>query len=92
MKWLFKREKEDKIWWVDKGEEIGVWEFTFDKKKFYNLFRDYPEKLSVEEWLLFNEENPYWAKFFEKANEDYEMEHYEELKYEGRPHPATLLQ
>jgi hypothetical protein len=38
--------------------------FTFDKIKLYNMFSDYPYKLSPEEKEIFDKENPYWKKFF----------------------------
>lgn len=60
---FYKNKKTDKIWWID-DERIGIWEFTFDKKKIYNLFRDYPFKLTAEQKKQFDKENPYWADFF----------------------------
>ena len=54
----------DKIWWADDLEHIGFWIFSFDKKKLYYLFRDYPDKLTKEELEIFNQENPYWMSFF----------------------------
>lgn len=54
----------DKIWWLDNDETVGEWVFSFDKKKKFNLFRDYPDKLTNEEKELFDKENPYWAHFF----------------------------
>ena len=53
-----------KFTWVDKPESIGERLFTFDGKKVYNLFRDYPHALSPIEKELFDKENPYWADFF----------------------------
>ena len=38
--------------------------FTFDGKTVYNLFRDYPGKLTKEQKALFDAENPYWADYF----------------------------
>ena len=43
-------------------ETIGQFLFSFDKKKVYNLFKDYPQKLSKEEKKLFDKENPEWAE------------------------------
>ena len=60
---FYKEKPTDKIWWVETSA-IGVWEFSFDKKKIYNMFRDYPWKLSKEEKEIFDRENPYWANFF----------------------------
>lgn len=61
---FYKENPDDLIWWVDTSDRVGEWEFSFDKKKIYNMFRDYPEKLSPEEVEIFNRENPYWRKFF----------------------------
>ena len=60
---FFKEKETDSIWWVDTDDE-GTWEFSFDKKKIYNMFRDYPHELSEEEIEIFDRENPYWADFF----------------------------
>ena len=38
--------------------------FSFDKKKGYWLFRDYPWALSQREKEIFDKENPYWKDFF----------------------------
>lgn len=60
-----KKKKTDKIWWVDNlGERVGVWEFSFDQKKIYNMFQDYPHNMTPEEVAIFDRENPYWAEFF----------------------------
>ena len=61
---FYKNDPSDKIYWVDNVGTIGEFLFTFDKKKIYNLFRDYPQKLTAEEVKIFNKENPYWADFF----------------------------
>ena len=50
--------------WLDNPERIGEMNFTFDGKKIFNLFRDYPYKLTQEQKALFDKENPYWANFF----------------------------
>lgn len=47
----------DKIYWVISPIVIGAYEFSFDKKKIYNLFRDY-HKLTKEEREIFDNENP----------------------------------
>ncbi len=43
---------------------IGEWLFSFDKKKIYNMFRDYPHNMTMEEVEIFDKENPYWKDFF----------------------------
>jgi hypothetical protein len=52
------------VWWLDNKDVIGEFVFSFDKKKEYNLFADYPHNLTIEEQKIFNEENPYWVNFF----------------------------
>ena len=61
---FYKEKKTDKIWWVDNPEVIGELLFSFDKKKIFNLFQDYPWELSAEQKAIFDRENPYWADFF----------------------------
>lgn len=46
-------------------DTIGVFIFSFDKKKDYNLFQDYPQKLTAEQKQIFDAENPFWKEFFE---------------------------
>lgn len=61
---LYKNNESDQIYWVDNTDLIGVWEFTFDKEIFFNLFEDYPTKLTPEQKQIFDNENPFWAEFF----------------------------
>lgn len=62
---LFKNNPTDKIWWLDNADDAkGEWVFTFDKKEFFNMFRDYPHNLSPEQKRIFDRENPYWAEYF----------------------------
>lgn len=61
---FYHNEPGDKIWWIDDVDSIGVFQFSFDKKKIFNLFEDYPKKLTAEQKALFDKENPYWAEFF----------------------------
>lgn len=61
---FYKNKKSDKISWVDNPEQIGVRLFSFDEKKVFNLFADYPHNLTAEQKQIFDEENPYWADFF----------------------------
>lgn len=63
-KW-YKENPNNKIWWLDNGNETkGEWIFSFDKKVKFNLFADYPYKLSQEQKAIFDKENPYWMEFF----------------------------
>ena len=61
---FYKENDTDKVWWVDNSDKDGVFEFSFDKIKIYNLFRDYPHELTPEEKVIFDNENPYWKNFF----------------------------
>ena len=65
---FYKNEPADRIWWVDNIEETGVFEFSFDKKTVFNLFQDYPWKLTTEQKRIFDKENPFWADFFKDRN------------------------
>lgn len=61
---FYKKSDTDTIWWVDNPDVLGEFLFSFDKKTVYNLFADYPHKLTKEEKEIFDKENPYWANFF----------------------------
>ena len=37
---------------------------TFNKKKIYNLFMDYPHNFSPKEKTIFDKAYPFWADFF----------------------------
>lgn len=50
--------------WVDNPDTIGEMLFSFDGKKIFNLFRDYPYALTKEQKQVFDAQNPYWAEFF----------------------------
>ena len=63
-KHFYKKNENDKVLWVRDPEQKGVHEFTFDKQKIYNLFKDYPWALTADEKEIFDKENPYWADFF----------------------------
>lgn len=62
---FYKKNKKDKVWWVDRPDEIGRLEISFDGEKIYNLWKDYPHNLTKDEKELFDKENPYWKDFFE---------------------------
>lgn len=61
---FYKKNKSDTILWVDTPDRNGIMEFTFDKKTIFNLFRDYPEKLTKQQKEIFDRENPFWKDFF----------------------------
>lgn len=61
---FYKNNKNDKIWWVNDLDSVGEFLFSFDKKKIFNMFRDYPHELTPDQKATFDKENPYWADFF----------------------------
>ena len=60
----YKNKPTDKIWWLDNPNKVGEWVFSFDKKKTFNMFADYPHALTKEQKAIFVAENPYWKDFF----------------------------
>lgn len=66
---FYKENENDTIWWVNDLDTKGEFLFSFDKKKIYNLFADYPYNLTKEEKEIFDKENPYWAEFFSDRSE-----------------------
>lgn len=52
------------VYFVPNPTRIGEMLFTFDGRKKYNLFRDYPKALSSKEKRIFDKTFPFWAKFF----------------------------
>lgn len=62
MRW-YKQDETDKIWWLE-SDNIGEFIFSFDKSEIFNLFRDYPHKLTQEQLEIFDRENPRWAEYF----------------------------
>lgn len=65
---FYKNNESDSVWWVNNSDTIGEFLFSFDKKKIFNLFSDYPHELSKEQKEIFDEENPDWAEFFADRN------------------------
>lgn len=76
---FYKNHKNDKVWWVehyiilDKDRPItsdnvdkllGELLISFDKKNIFNLWIDYPHKLTKEQKEIFDKENPFWRDFF----------------------------
>lgn len=60
---FYKQNEGDTIWWVHTDVK-GDWLFSFDRKTIFNMFQDYPYKLTPEQKAIFDRENPYWADFF----------------------------
>ena len=59
----YARNDGEKIWWKN-TDTIGEWVFSFDMKKDYNMYHDYPHNMTKDEVELFDKENPYWANYF----------------------------
>lgn len=62
---FYKEHKNDRVYWVDNSGTMGEFLFSFDKKKVFNLFKDY-HKLNKQEKAIFDKENKYWKKFLSK--------------------------
>lgn len=69
---FYKNNPTDQIWWVDTSEWTGYFLFSFDRKTVFNLFADYPHKLTANQKELFDKENPFWADFFKDRGFDHE--------------------
>jgi hypothetical protein len=61
---FYKNNKNDVVWWVKDLDIRGRLLISFDKKKIFNLFEDYPYNLTKEQKEIFDKENPYWSEFF----------------------------
>lgn len=61
---FYKNNESDTIYWVDNVDSVGERLFTFDKKRIFNLFADYPHSLTSKQKAIFDKENPEWADFF----------------------------
>ena len=62
---FYKNNPKDQVWWVETPDQVGLFLFSFDKKQIFNLYEDYPYKLTKEQIEIFDKENPEWAKYFE---------------------------
>lgn len=60
----YKNNPADTIWWRDDFDNKGQFIFSFDQKKDFNMFADYPHNLTPEQKVVFDKENPYWKDFF----------------------------
>ena len=65
----YKDEPHNVIWWLEVLNEKGLWLFSFDQVKIYNMFEDYPDQMTAEEVAIFDRENPYWANFLRSRRE-----------------------
>ena len=60
----YKKNNNDLIWWIRNQGQKGELLFSFDKKKIFNAWIDYPYNLTKEEKDIFDRKNPYWRDFF----------------------------
>lgn len=60
---FYKEDEKKRVWWIDRLDVVGEYLFSFDKKKIYNIFLDYPHNLTKEEKEIFDEDEPYWKEF-----------------------------
>lgn len=60
---FYKESEECLVWWIESIDQVGEHLFSFDRKKIYNLFMDYPQNLTAEEKEIFDRENPFWRDF-----------------------------
>ena len=63
-RYFYKKKSDNKVWWLK--EQGGEHKFSFDKEIVYNLMTDYPDKLTPEQKEIFDNENPYWVRYFQK--------------------------
>ncbi len=61
---FYKNNENDKIWWTRNPEMLVSLRFSFDKKKLYDPFKEYPYNLSKEEKEIFDKENPEMAEYY----------------------------
>ena len=59
---LTKDNENKRVWWTAPVGTVGTVLFSFDGKRLYNLWRDYPFNLSEEEQEIFREDEPFWYK------------------------------
>ena len=59
---FYKEDDENTIWSVRDLKHIGPVLISFDKKKIYNLWCDYPNEFTKDEIAIFKKEMPFWYK------------------------------
>ena len=65
----YKDKPSDVIFWLEVLNAKGLFLFSFDQVKIYNMFEDYPQNMTAEEVEIFDRENPYWADFLRDRKE-----------------------
>lgn len=61
---FYKKKETDVIWWLTKLEDFGGWWFSFDKTHTFNVYQDYPDKLTPRQKEIFDRENPHLRDYF----------------------------
>ncbi len=67
--YFYKNKPADKVWWIRYVGRVGPLPISFDKHSIYNLWPDYPQRMTAEKKKIFDEENPFWAEFFRPRTE-----------------------
>ena len=62
-----KDDENSKIWTITDLDARGVHLFTFDKKKFFSFWEDYPDNLTPEQKAIFDKEYPILASMKDKT-------------------------
>ena len=65
---FYKEEENNKMWSVHEKNCIGPVLVSFDKKKIYNLWTDYPKDFTKEEIKISKKEMPFWYNSLTKTN------------------------
>ena len=55
---FYKQYEDSTIWYVEEPGTRGKILFSFDKKKIFSFFKDYPQALTEEQKKVFDKENP----------------------------------
>ncbi len=89
---FYKKKRTDIVWWVK--ETHGEHRFSFDKETIFDLMTDYPHKLTSEQKEIFDHENPYWVKYFQKHGNGMERESdtEPEIRYVDQITPEEYLE
>lgn len=60
---FYHQDEGDVVWWAEYPEmKDGEFLFSFDRKRVYNFFADYPQELTPEQKEVFDKENPELAR------------------------------
>ncbi|MBM6540937.1 DUF7675 family protein [Streptococcus dysgalactiae] len=65
----YKKNADSAVWWIDELDTYGRHLISFDRKKIYNLFADYPHNMKDEEVYIFDKEEHDWAEFFKSRKQ-----------------------